>query len=373
VGLNPYAAPSAEEQTHEPIGDDTRGMARGAVVLARAWLVVVGVGLVLGVATAIARRFLLHGSAMTFAVMMPAIYGLFPTVIAAERIGTSKLRTLPLAWLGLVLWASGATTVIAIAATSDGWTFYDPRPSTTQWIGPSLVAMGMLLTTVHVLALLVSSSGVAVGRRLLVLALAALLAERALGVALTTTILTRIAEVEGMWGPRLLDLVPALIAMGWAIAREPEPRWRSPVIVLAFATMAATIGLGVVLSVLRRIDDVHLADTLVYTSVGHLHGAIVLFALVAVVLASASDLFGRPAHRVLAWIGSTLFAGGVLGHVIALLVLGARGMPRRYITYPEIFAGWQRAASAATAVIAIGALVLVLALLAGRRRPALLG
>ena len=70
-----------------------------------------------------------------------------------------------------------------------------------------------------------------------------------------------------------------------------------------------------------------------------------------------------------------------LDHLAALMILGARGMPHGYVAYTEIFVGPQRAASAATAVSAIGALVLALSLvlgrrdelLAGRGRPALLG
>lgn len=375
MAVNPYAAPSSGEtpRAHDVAADGV--ISHGAVLLARGWLALVLLGLAAGGASAFAMRieawtpdldgsvaaagrwFALHRAAMTTGVGMPALYGLSTTLVVAERLRSPQLRSLRLAVIALLMFGSGVVVLVGTASTDDGWTSFDPHPSPTAWIGPALLACGLALQTVHLLAQVIASSATTRARRLVVLLVVVPLAARTVFVALGTSI-----------DPTPVDAALAAVIIAWALARDGAAWWRSPALVLlAFGIVPATIGIRIARRILDRVGDIHLHDTTFISGSDHLWSTALALAVLAGILGSAVELFGRRVHAWLARIAAVLLAIGMLGHAIALMILGARGMPLGYVAYPEIFVGPQRAASAATAVIAIGALVLALALVLGKR------
>ncbi|HWB74297.1 MAG TPA: hypothetical protein VG755_05065 [Nannocystaceae bacterium] len=382
MAVNPYAAPSSDETSH---ARDVGETSRGAIALARGWLVLVLLGLAAGGASAFALRieawtpdldgtveaagrwFALHRAAMTTGVGIPALYGLSTTLVATERLRSARL--LPLAAIALLVVGGGVVVVVGTASSDDGWTHFDPHPSPTAWIGPALLTCGLALQTVYLLAQSIASSAATRARRLVVLLVTVAIAAR------TTFVATGI-------DPTPVDAALAAVIVAWALVRDGAAWWRSPALVLlAFGIVPATIGIRIARRILDRVGDIHLHDTTFISGSDHLWSTALGLAVLAGILASSVELFGRRVHAWLARIAAVLLSVGMLGHAIALMVLGARGMPLGYVAYPEIFVGPQRAASAATAIIAIGALVLLLALvlgkraelLAGRGRPPLLG
>lgn len=143
---------------------------------------------------------------------------------------------------------------------------------------------------------------------------------------------------HGAWIPIALGLAPALLV--WAFAR----------------------------GVLARLDaDVHLHDTYFVVGAFHLEVWIVAATFLSGILAWSVPLFGRAPAASLARHGAVVTCLGALGHAITMLVLGSRGMPRRYAAYIPEFERLQHASSLAAFAVAAGAVLLVAAFVVGRR------
>ena len=108
-------------------------------------------------------------------------------------------------------------------------------------------------------------------------------------------------------------------------------------------------------------SDVHVHDTVATVApLPALGGAV----LAAVFAAAARDRVLRP--RV-AYVAAVVFAGGSCATSVGLLVLGMRGLPRRYYQYLDVFQPLQSVVGAAAAVTAIAA---ILAVVSTRARAA---
>lgn len=171
VRVNPYAAPSTDEAPRDGDTQDSQPIARGALLLARAHLVFVAVGLVFGGVAALRMRlalwrpegsgdgeaynrlFAAHGSTMIFAVLLPCVFGVLGNLVVPEAV---RARRAPLAiagWAGLVLWITAAIVLVGFAMTAGPWSFYQLDVPTPLRVGPMLVASGTLLALVHLAAI----------------------------------------------------------------------------------------------------------------------------------------------------------------------------------------------------------------------------
>ena len=107
--------------------------------------------------------------------------------------------------------------------------------------------------------------------------------------------------------------------------------------------------------------DVHLHDTVAMVSPLPVTGG----ALVGALLLAATRW--RSPHRRLAYIGAALIAAGAGVTSLGFLLLGLRGLPRRYLAYSPEYQSLQIVVGAAAMVMAIGCLLALDALRRGTR------
>jgi cytochrome c oxidase subunit 1 len=138
---------------------------------------------------------------------------------------------------------------------------------------------------------------------------------------------------------------------------------------VAFGVGPALLVWSAALRVLARADvGVHLHDTYFVVGAFHLEAAVIVSTLLAGVVAWSRPLLGRGAHARTVQFAAGLVGGGMFVHAVALLVMGQRGMPRRYVEYPALFSDGQRVATVAGAVAVLGASLLAVAWIRGERR-----
>ena len=144
--------------------------------------------------------------------------------------------------------------------------------------------------------------------------------------------------IATMWGGSIEFKVPMLFAIGF---------------IFLFTVGGVT---GIVLS--NASLDVALHDT--YYVVGHFHYTMSLgslFGIFAGFYYWAGKMWGREYSETLAKIHFWLMFIGVNVTFFPMHFLGLAGMPRRIPDYPDVFEGWNRIASAGSAISAIGLLV----------------
>jgi heme/copper-type cytochrome/quinol oxidase subunit 1 len=154
----------------------------------------------------------------------------------------------------------------------------------------------------------------------------------------------------------------------WA-ACIAQSSWRRPAAsVVGLALAPVLLVLAFVRPLLLREElQLYLHDT--YFAVGqwHLWAAAIAFAALAALLAWAPVLLGREPHAGLVRLGAACCGAGTLTHAVAELVLGARGMPRRYLSYIPDYLTGHRAAMLGALLATAGLAIIVLACLRGQR------
>jgi len=106
--------------------------------------------------------------------------------------------------------------------------------------------------------------------------------------------------------------------------------------------------------------NTHLGETLFATAASHLEAFVLVFALLR-------QLDREPVSR-LQWSGLIVAAVGAHVFGYTCMLLGSRGMPRRYAAYLDRFASLQVVASVGALLLLGGLLTIVLARSAGSRR-----
>ena len=115
--------------------------------------------------------------------------------------------------------------------------------------------------------------------------------------------------------------------------------------------------------------DVHLHDTYFVVALDHVVAATLLLLLLGSAYERSTALLGRVPHRGLA-IASVVGIGGGFGlGIVAMLALGQAGMPQRYPAYVPELEPLHRAVGAGGLLVAVGLLLVGLALATGRRDP----
>ncbi|MCH8112357.1 MAG: cytochrome c oxidase subunit I [Proteobacteria bacterium] len=144
--------------------------------------------------------------------------------------------------------------------------------------------------------------------------------------------------IATMWGGSIEFKAPMLFAIGF---------------IFLFTVGGVT---GIVLS--NASIDVALHDT--YYVVGHFHYTMSLgslFGIFAGFYYWSGKMWGRQYSETLAKIHFWLMFIGVNVTFFPMHFLGLAGMPRRIPDYPDVFEGWNRIASAGSAISAVGLLV----------------
>lgn len=312
---------------------------------------------------------LLHGSVLS-AVFSPAaaLAVVVPLVLpTARRPGVP----LALAAVGFAAWITAAAIGIAVADT--GWEFAsmpDPWPVRGAWCtvlahaafaaALAAAAIGALRTeAVGVLATL-AAAAIAVG----VLAGFGAATLAAAEPASAPMVVATVHDATLLWGV----IVAVVIAVVGLTRLEPA-RVASPGLVfVALGVLPALLGERLLMRLVALVDlDVHLHDTYFEVARGHMASFAAGAAMFAVLHVFEARVFGRHARAALAWPGAVLGCGGFLAHHGAMMVLGTRGMPRRYAVYPEVFTDLQQIAQGAGAVAAVGLLLAAAAWLVGKR------
>jgi heme/copper-type cytochrome/quinol oxidase subunit 1 len=312
----------------------------GTALLRRSWLVALIIVATIGGGSALAMRaelfdagrtlapelyssvFSLHAVAMT-GVVVAALIALPTLILESTHVGVV------LGALAFVTWAAAIAFLMRVALAVDGWT------------------AGSLHT-----ALVVVSVGVAFAVAQQLVALHANRAHRARAIVVIGSILALVVVGIPLVGGDFPHRIHLLIAGTLAACS---------VIPMALASVASTIVWLAVLPCLAAawitsavLEAVHvgfLPDTVAMVSPLPALGAAVLAALFVAVAQDRTLVLRR------AQIAATLLAVGAVATSTGFLLLGLRGMPRRYQQYDDSFQPLQIVVGIAAAVTVLGALL----------------
>lgn len=387
--MDPYKPPAAPEPSPAPASRPELEPSRADWV-GRAWFVLIAVALLyLGArtlqmrwllgsvyrATAYNEAFHLHATGMFAAVATPAVLCAAAWPVFAGRSNPVTVTSARLAGAGPV---AGLAGVIFLGRTTSWATAPSSAGLGVPALALALVAAGVAITLIHYgLAMVFERDRMSAGHRVvasvvLVVAVAViyLIVERARAMLALDSGSFVVFEPLPIEGALHADLVASVALAGWLLSR----RDRAPGALILLL-------LGVVPAVLLRLfttgvvffgpADVHLHDT--YFVLGSLHagGSVVVLIFVAAGLGWLESLIGRRPNRHLARAGGVVLSVGLHATTLAMLHLGRLGMPRRYVAFPDVMQPGQRALGIAAGVSAVGALLLVVAVLASKSaRPA---
>lgn len=356
--------------------------------LSRGALAVCGLGVIVGgvATTSIARTlwtaaagtdFQAYGSALaTHGAVLRGV--LSPTAAMAVIVPLVISAKAPRSHVPMVLAAVGMLTwmiawLLPALHTDGGWEF-DPSPfgwaHVSVWCGvASLVAFGAALgiTAIAEVRTTPATRSLTTAAWAVTAWLAATFT--ALGILgghpIPASLLAGLFTETLFWG-LLVSVALAAVAM----AMLEDMRVVSPAIAfVALGVFPAFIGERLLGRFLAFVEvDVHLHDT--YFEVGREHLAMggAAAAMLAALHLFDVRLLGRKARAWLAWPGAVLFCGGMLAQSIAMMVLGSRGMPRRYAVYPVEFADAHQLVIQCGMVVGAGAVLVIAAWVFGARR-----
>jgi hypothetical protein len=356
-----------------------------------------------------ARMLGAHGLALSSVFAAPALAGMLGYVVVTHLLDVRTLPARAVAWVGLAVWAAGLVVGIAALLEPPGFSF--PPDDREYLLSVTLANAAGVITTMHlagvlvanarrarasgaiVAAVVVSAAGVACIVELVDVAQAwpfaaarddgglvvgfTWIAALALATATLLAAGTRappwplvLAGLAGVGWWALADgaagTAPAVVMWGWLLGGGA---WRRPAAVyVALGIVPVLIAITVVNRLVRAADDLHLHDT--YVTVGHYHllAIGVGCATLAALHAWSGALFGRIPHAWLARAGGVVLCIGLMTHAIAMIVVGFRGMPRRYVAYiPELVTPHRIAAVGAIIGLA-GAITIVIAWVRSHRR-----
>lgn len=354
----------------------------------------------------------------TFPVAIAAatLAGCFGYLAITELAGVFRIPARPVAWLGLGLWVVGlgATIVAVVAAVlrpqDTGWTFYTPEPGgdvvlhppLARLVGPIAFAASGLVYAGHLGAMVVARWRAIPPTQLAIAA--------ALVLSLAAASIGSIYDTYHPGGEHVLSataffaVVLATAAIARRCARGPHgllaviamgaaALWAfTPFRIADLAIVGLWIALAVLGGVLRTVvahvllgiapvllvhsfarmgldvdpSELHFHDTYFVVGEYHLLAYAIGFAGIAA-LHAWGDAIGRVPQPIVSTIAAVVLGAGALFHGVAMLAVGARGMPRRYFDYdPEFTIGHQLTGIGA-ALVAGGLLLLAIAWLVGHR------
>ena len=355
-------------------------------------------------------------SVLGVATLLGPIAGIAGLMIVPGRLQRVGFRGQWLAYVGLALWMSGALLLLVldepwvvgfignvwgIAALVVGLAclaamiLFELATSRARWSEAPLLLCGVGLGAVLQLLALARSALEFFGPRVdidtlgsgltyllpltfpVVLGIGGDLLERVGGrrpprwIAMTLISLFAITPwlppLPGTRAPAMLAVPIAIVCtlVWWLLGRDRgAPRILAAVLAMLFAIIASSMTNFVEpLSV-----DIHLHDTYFVTAHVHFAGAAALL-LVLALLFDRPDLgLGGIPRTVLGSAGLVVLALGLAVAFFAHANLGQSGMPRRYYTYLPDFGPMFQVSILASLVAGVGLLLVVVALVAARRR-----
>jgi heme/copper-type cytochrome/quinol oxidase subunit 1 len=363
------------------------------------------------------QLFTMHGAIMTFGALLPGVLVVLPVLLAVDILPPSRWPAPWLPWVAFgasVLASSGMVVVLATVAGDSGVTAAVACALTT--------AASLVLVSAYLAALLpragaqirwaarLALAGSTLGLGFLALALIHGLTEGGMGapgrpigvgvnvactVAVVSVLPYLVDRVAGEWrggplacfvaaglavmpeivGPRLLVSLAGLAGM-WTVAGmvlrsvvAGRDRSSGPLLVIALAIVPGLVLAGFSRAILDSMrGGVHLHDTPFATGRFHaLAGMCVMVVLVAAYACADTLGWGRYSRR-LARIAALMLGPGFAVFIVSTLVVGSRGMARRYVSYLDEFQALNRIASIA-AVVAVTGGVLAIASFVASGRP----
>jgi hypothetical protein len=276
------------------------------------------------------------------------------------------------------MWLAGAAVLVERTVSSAN----DPRlflagAAPTAWIAPAFLGISLALTALHFGVL--AWNGLRRAKPLALLVVLGIVVPLVLQIV---EIGERAAYATAMGPPGIMalrafvgesftgalhlsEIAAAAIAV-WVLARRPV---KSPAALLALVGIIPAVVIDLVARRWLATNDVdlHLHDTWFETGVTHIEIAAVLFAWIAGMLAWAEPLLGRSPRAWLARVGALCLPIGIFGYAAAAMLLGARGMPRRYFVYDIQHEPLHRTAQCFAMVALLGIIAIAIAFVLRRR------
>lgn len=329
---------------------------------------------------------------LMLAVMTLAISGVLRAVVLLATLhmlraeGLSWRRTRPLAWSlyahsVVVLVAAPVlvlTMILLLAERSLGVGLFDPTlggdPLLFQhffWFGAHAIAYAAVLPAVGVASEIFDTfcGGGLRARRSILIGIVGLASVSLLAWGEHMPTSGHSLSLVTLFGLlALCGLVPATHLVGsWlASLRHGAPPDTPVLLALAFVVTFVLGGLAGLLLGVQSVG-VHLHATTFVVGHSHLIMSGVILALLAGLHYWWSKLTGTRYRERPARLGASLVLAGTLVAFVPQLILGARGLPRRFATYPADFRQLQEISAAGAALLVVGVGVLLANLLLALR------
>ncbi len=337
-----------------------------------------------------------HGWFSTIATGAPVLVGIFGYAVVPELAGGMRMRVPALGWCGVLLWAAGLVAGVVAVVSPPA---YGAPGVRTELVSAGLVAASGVVCALHVGAMLVARvRGGALGRSALVTGAVFVIACAAASVLGVLSAITRDTSHESvMWILKLTWLAAAVVATA-ALARPTssvllvitalagaalwmfaevrlgclitvaawvvllvEGGWRRPgAIFIMLGAIPASLGLAMIQGFLLG-ADVFLHDTYFVVGQHHAFAAMTAFAALAGLHSWASQIVGLIPRGWVVMVGGTIACAGFAIHTLMLLALGARGMPRRYFRYDEMFESLHHGATLGAVICGVGVVCVLVA------------
>ena len=321
-----------------------------------------------------------HGVWLSAAVGAPAVGGICGYVLVPRLVQLKRERAAMLAWMGLATWIGALIIGLYVVISPDAyewagspdWRLMVVRGLFATSGGITAIHLGLIIGLNRPKALTIESTCAVTF--VAAIAVAAVCAVPAPAIAFDFSMIAAAIAItaalvrDATWRPPVAVVIAAILGVAWwTHAGGPGivlaaivwiwlsigKGWSRPAAVYACVGIIPAL---IVASVASVATAEHIDDT--YFQVGHGH---LVFASVAFAI------FGVTAPRTkLASIGAATLCIGLIVHAIIEMWLGARGMPRRYLSYDPIYVDGFRAAGVA-AVVAVGGLVVVSAAMISSR------
>lgn len=326
--------------------------------------------------------------------------GVLGYLAIGKLVGATRIPAPALGWVAFGVWVLGVvvSVIVALISSSDtGWTMYtpatlaEPKTPVLLYIAPLLLAMAATLYAVHLAIVVVKHHEDVVGALIagtLVLAIggagvmgmrtafesvqpvyassftvAAAMMLATLSIAGNSRVLVMIGcGLALMFALAPLVLIALALAGIWIALAIMGGFGRPAVAFVVFGCAPALVGHAFG-SGFMAVGETFLHDT--HFAIGTLH---LMFAAIGfAAMAGLCTWFPRAPHAVVAWIGGVVCSAGFALHVYSSLIVGSRGMPRRYWDYDPMYTSGFSTSLIGSIVLLVGAVIVAVSFVISTR------